>query len=134
MVNVPEVTVTATPPIVTVTPVRFVPVRVTDPPPETEPLFGLMPVRVGTPKKVYAPGEVADPSALTTVTSNTPAPCAGVVTVTVVAVALTTAAAVPPIVTVAPLRFEPVIVTVCPPAAGPLAGSTLVIVGKTTYV
>jgi hypothetical protein len=43
---------------------------------------------------------------------------------------VTLAAAVPPKLTVAPLaKFVPVIVTTAPPAVGPLAGATFVIVG-----
>src|SRR5277367_1942575 len=54
----------------------------------------------------------------------------------VVLLATTTfVAAVLPKVTVAPLaKFVPVIVTAVPPATGPLAGDTLVTVGRTTYV
>lgn len=54
--------------------------------------------------------------------------------VAVVAVVPVTVALFPPIVTVAPERFVPVIVTDCPPAAGPLVGFKFVIVGAATYV
>ena len=44
-------------------------------------------------------------------------------------------AALPPIVTaVAPVKLAPVIVTLVPPAAGPLVGEILLTVGTATYV
>jgi hypothetical protein len=56
--------------------------------------------------------------------------------VAVICVALTTTrlvAAVPPIVTVAPVaKFVPVIVTAVPPTVVPVFGDTLVTVGGTT--
>ncbi len=57
------------------------------------------------------------------------------VIVIVVAVLPVIVAATPPIVTdVAPLRFVPVMVVVCPPARGPVLGAILVIVGAARYV
>jgi len=47
----------------------------------------------------------------------------------------TLVAAVPPIVTVAPVtKLVPVMVTLVPPAVDPLFGETLVTVGVATYV
>jgi hypothetical protein len=68
---------------------------------------------------------------LVTVTVAAPALLAGVLAVIVVLFTTTTfVAAVPPIVTPAPLaKFVPVIVTVVPPAVDPLFGLTLVTVG-----
>jgi len=51
-----------------------------------------------------------------------------------VALLVTTAALAPPTVTVAPVKFVPVIVIVVPPVAGPLDGLTLATVGAATYV
>jgi len=51
-----------------------------------------------------------------------------------VALLVTTAALAPPTVTVAPVKFVPVIVIVVPPVAGPLDGLTLATVGASTYV
>ena len=70
------------------------------------------------------------PPGVLTVTCTVPEP-AGEVAVTLVAdSALTPLALVEPNLTsLAPVRFVPVIVTVVPPAAGPLVGSTFVTVG-----
>ena len=71
-----------------------------------------------------------------TATVTPPALPAGVVAVIWVALTTTTlvAAAVPKL-TVAPLaKFVPVMVTIVPPAAGPIFGETLVTVGGATYV
>lgn len=74
---------------------------------------------------------VAKPPGVVTTTSRAPAAPDGVTAVT--EVALTTTSDVtdaPPIVTpVVPVRFVPVIVTGVPPATGPLAGDTDVMVG-----
>ncbi len=74
------------------------------------------------------------PTGVVTATLTSPAACAGVVAVMVVA--LTTVmpvAAVPPKVTaVAPVKLVPVMVTAVPPAVGPLLGLTLVTVGGAT--
>ena len=70
------------------------------------------------------------PPGVLTVTSTVPEP-AGEVAVTCVGdSALSELALVEPNLTsLAPVRFVPVIVTVVPPAAGPLVGSTLLTVG-----
>ena len=64
------------------------------------------------------------PPGVVTVTSTTPAACAGAVDVIVVA--LTTlkpvAAVLPNLTAVAPVKFVPVIVTEVPPASGPDVG------------
>ena len=55
--------------------------------------------------------------------------------IVVLFVTATFVAAAPPNVTVAPAaKFVPVMVTAVPPAAGPVAGLTLLTVGPTTYV
>ena len=78
-----------------------------------------------------APDLVAVPTGVVTDTSRAPAVPAGVTAVTVVALTTETlVAAAPPTETeVVPVRFVPVIVIAVPPAVGPLAGATLVIVG-----
>src|SRR5580704_11730414 len=72
----------------------------------------------------------AGPAGVTTVTSATPAP-AGLTAVIVVAFTTTTpvAAVEPKSTAVAPVNPVPVIVTVVPPADGPLSGLTPVTVG-----
>ncbi len=74
------------------------------------------------------------PPGVVTVTFTSPAACAGVVAVMVVA--LTTVmpvAALPPKVTlVAPVKLVPVMVTDVPPRVVPLLGLTLVTVGGAT--
>ena len=70
------------------------------------------------------------PPGVVTVTSTVPEP-AGEVAVTCVADSALSAVALaaPNLTSLAPVRFVPVIVTVLPPAAGPLVGSTFVTVG-----
>ena len=74
---------------------------------------------------------VTDPPGVVRTTFTAPAVLAGVRQVTDVALPTTTeVAAVPPKVTdVVPVRLVPVIVTDVLPAAGPLAGLIVVIVG-----
>ena len=70
------------------------------------------------------------PLGVVTVTSTAPAACAGEVAVIEVALTTVKLAAVPPNDTaVAPVKFVPLIVTLVPPAAGPLLGLTAVTVG-----
>src|ERR1700744_2733489 len=129
--------VAAVPPNVTaVAPVKFVPVIMTVVPPAIGPLAGLADVTVGTPAYVYTPVPVPLPPGVVTTTFTAPAACAGVVAVMEVAlVTVTDVAAVPPNVTaVAPVKFVPVMVTVVPPAIGPLAGLADVTVGTPAYV
>src|SRR5439155_866517 len=126
--------VAAVPPIVTVAPVtKFVPVIVTPVPPAVEPDGGAMEVTVGAGPAYVKPlvNVAACVSGLVTVTFAAPAACAGVVAVIVVAfVTLTLVAAVPPMLTVAPVtKFVPVIVTVVPPAVEPDGGAMDVTVG-----
>ena len=70
------------------------------------------------------------PPGVLTVTSTVPEP-AGEVAVTCVADSALSALAFaePNLTSLAPVRFVPVIVTVVPPAAGPLVGETFVTVG-----
>jgi len=82
---------------------------------------------------VYASAELVAlvPPGVVTVTSIAPTAPAGLVAVMLVAlITVTLVAATPPKLTpVAPVKFVPVIVTLVPPAAGPLAGLTEVTVG-----
>ena len=70
------------------------------------------------------------PPGVLTVTCTVPEP-AGEVAVTCVADSALSALALaePNLTSLAPVRFVPVIVTVVPPAAGPLVGETFVTVG-----
>ena len=78
-----------------------------------------------------APADVAVPPTVVTATALAPAACAGAVAVIDVALfTVKVVAVVPPKETaVAPVRFVPVIVTLVPPAMGPLDGLTDAIVG-----
>ena len=75
-----------------------------------------------------------EPLGVVTTTLLVPAVPAGVIQVMVVELTtLTLVVTVPPIVTiVAPVKFVPVIVTLVPPATGPLAGAIEVTVGAGT--
>jgi hypothetical protein len=126
--------VAAVPPMVTVAPpTKPVPLIVTLVPPAVGPLVGAIPLTVGGgPTNVKQPAQLPDcASGFVTVTVAAPAACAGVVAVIVVAfTTVTPVAAVPPMVTVAPAtKFVPVIVTLVPPAIGPLEGAIPVTVG-----
>jgi hypothetical protein len=78
--------------------------------------------------------EVAEPPVVVTTTFTAPADLAGVLQVIWVEAATTLVAAVPPKVTVAPERFVPAMVTLWPPASGPLLGVMLLMVGAAMYV
>ncbi len=78
------------------------------------------------------PSQFADPPGVVTVTLTPPAACAGVVNVNDVPVLLVIVALFPPMVTVALLRFDPVIVTESPPLVEPLPGLRPEIVGART--
>ena len=71
------------------------------------------------------------PPGVVTVTSTEPVDPAGLVAVMMVALTTVTlvAAMLPKLTAVAPVKFVPVIVTLVPPAADPLAGLTVVTVG-----
>ena len=100
------------------------------PPPAVLPFEGEIELIVGEAKYVYPPVEVAVPPLLLRTTLTTPADFAGVTTVTEVEVLKVTAPAVPPNNTeLVLLRFVPVMVTVVPPATGPLEGVIDVIEG-----
>ncbi len=74
-------------------------------------------------------------SGFVTMTSAGPAVPGGVVAMIDVDVTVPTVAAAPPNVTVAPLaKSVPLIVTLVPPAVGPLVGNTDETVGGGTYV
>src|SRR3954469_171642 len=125
--------VAARAPKVTVAPVwKFVPVMVTNVPPDVGPLFGEMLPIVGEGSVyVNACDSVADwPSVFVTTTSTLPAACAGAVAVIDVAVAETFVAETPPNFTVGLLRNPvPLIVTTVPPPMLPLVGRMLATVG-----
>ena len=127
--------VTGRPPNVTaVAPVKLVPVMVTKVPPAIGPEFGLTLETVGTVTYVNAAVPVPVPPGVVTATSTAPAVPAGAVTVIVVALSTVTfvAAVLPNVTAVAPVKFEPVIVTLVPPEAGPELGLTPVTVGADT--
>ena len=73
--------------------------------------------------------EFAIPNVVVTLTVCAPAVPEGVTAVIEVAVFADTVAGAPPTVTVAPVKFVPVIVIVVPPVAGPVEGETDAIVG-----
>ena len=118
-----------------VAPVRSVPVIVTDVLPVVAPEVGEIPVSVGvgTTKVNFelAPTDVVPPGVVTT-TSTTPADPTGLVAV--IKLSLLTvklAASTPPNDTaVAPVRFDPVIVTIVPPNVEPDVGDRLVRAGR----
>src|SRR5438876_7403255 len=126
--------VAALPPTVTVAVAsKPLPVMVIAVPPAAGPEVGLTALTVGDAMYVnWSPGFAALGCPLTvTTTSNVPAPCAGVVAVSWVALTtLMPIAAVPPTVTVA-LALNPVPVTVIavPPAVDPEVGLTALTVG-----
>ena len=126
--------VAATPPTVTVEPVKLVPAMVIDVPAVSGPDVGDTLAMVGRATYVNALALVAVPPMVVTATLCAPAVPAGVFAVIEVAVATTLVAATPPIFTVAPIKFVPVIVIVVPPATGPEIGATVVMVGSATYV
>ena len=84
---------------------------------------------------MYAPVLVTEPPGLVTTTSTKPAERTGVVTVTVVAVAATMDAAVPPNVTADVVaKLVPVMTTAVDPDAGPLVVLSEVTVGASVNV
>jgi len=115
-----------------VAPVKLVPVMVTTVPPAAGPLVGLNAVTVGAATYVKLTTLVDVPPGVVTVTVAAPATPAGEVAVIEVAELTTTfdAAFAPNFTAVAPVKFEPVIVTDVPPAAGPLVGLSDVTVGR----
>jgi len=129
--------VTGLPPMVTVAPVKFVPVIVSGVPPEVGPEVGLIEAIVGSDALVYvnAPGLVAVPPGVVTATALAPAVAeAGVTAETCVGEINTSPVAVtPPTVTLLALaRFVPEIVMVVPPANAPVFGFTDVMLGVGT--
>src|SRR2546422_68220 len=122
------------PPKVTVAPDwKLVPVSVTLAPPRVEPLAGVTELAAGGATYVNrSPGFAALDCPLTvTMTSATPAGCAGVVALICVALTtLTPVAALPPTVTVAVAsKLVPVMVIAVPPVVGPEVGLTAPTVG-----
>ena len=118
-------------------PQRFVPVMVTTVPPLVGPELGEMEVMVGALNvKVNAFDLITDPLAVVSVALMDPNACAEVVILNEVAVLLDTGTKFPSTITLAPLRFVPVIVITVPPQAGPEVGLMEVMVGTapTTYV
>src|SRR5438067_818125 len=126
--------VAVTPPSFTVAPTKkLVPVSVTTSPPSVEPEPGITLVTVGAaPVLNENPFVIVPvcPSGFVTTTLTTPSACNGTTAVIVVALSDVTVAAVPPIVTVAPLvKLVPAIVTDAPPAARSNAGAIDSVVG-----
>ena len=112
-------------------PQRFVPVMVTTVPPLVGPELGEMEVMVGALNvKVNAFDLITDPLAVVSVALMDPNACAEVVILNEFAVLLDTGTKFPSTITLAPLRFVPVIVITVPPQAGPEVGLTFVIVGS----
>src|SRR5579863_756567 len=107
-------------------------------PPAVGPLVGLSEDTVGAPVNVnWSPDEVAEvPPAVVTVTSTVPADSAGdVAVICVPELTVKVVAAVPPKFTaLAPDRLVPVMMTVVPPAVGPLVGLSEDTVGAATNV
>ena len=127
--------VAAVPPTVTLlAPVKFVPVIVIGVPPANTPVFGFTELIVGAAIYVNAPMDVTAPPTVVTTTFCAPTVPAGVAAVNDVPEPFTTTlvAAEPPTVTVAPVKFVPVIVIAVPAVNGPDDGLTLAIVGAAT--
>jgi hypothetical protein len=120
-----------------VTPIKLVPVIVTDVPPAAGPCVGLTAVTVGADTYVnWSAADVAlvPPSAVT-VTSTIPVPAGDVAVICVTPFTVKLVAAVVPNFTaVTAVKFVPMIVTLVPPAVGPLLGVTSDTVGAPTYV
>ncbi len=122
-------TVALAPPTVTEALSKLAPVIVIVVPPATGPLDGLTLAIVGARPYVPCLATVTRPPAVVTTTFCAPAVPDGVVAVMVVALLVNTVALAPPTVTVALVKFVPLIVIVVPPATGPLDGLTLATVG-----
>jgi hypothetical protein len=131
-----KVVTTVLPKLTAVAPVKLLPVMVTLVPPAIGPPVGETPVTVGAAKNVnWSALLVADvPPTVVTVTSTVPAASAGVTAVIVVALTTVKLAAdtLPNLTALAPVKPVPVIVTLVPPAVGPLVGDTAVTVGAAT--
>ena len=112
-------------------PVKPVPVMVTEVPPAAGPKSGLMAVTVGASKAKRSAGLVAEvPLPLVTVTSTEPVPAGETAVMEVAEFTVTEAAGVAPNETVeSPMKPVPVMVTEVPPAAGPKSGLMAVTVG-----
>ena len=130
-------TLSAEPPNETVAPAwKPDPLTVTVVPPALGPLDGATDVTVGPATYVKQPLQVPlCASGFVTTTFTLPAACAVVVPAMLVALIVETVSDDPPNETVAPAwKSVPVMVTVVPPAAGPLVGVTPVTDGAATYV
>jgi len=122
-------------PNVTVAPVaKFVPVIVTEVPPDVDPVLGLTLLTVGGTVYVYPFVRLPLCPLSVTVTVTAPALPAGVVAVMLVLLTTTTfvAAALPNVTAAPDAKFVPVMVTDVPPAVVPPAGLTLLTVGGAT--
>lgn len=101
------------------------------------PLAGEKAMIAGGGRNVNAAGSVAVPAGVVTVTSDTPAVDAGVMATSLFGESTVTLAALvaPNATRVRPALRKPVprIVTIVPPAAGPVAGVTLATVGGVRY-
>ena len=130
--------VAALPPKLTVAPAtKLAPVMRTVVPPAVGPPSGVVPLTLGAATNVYPFDRIPlSELGFVTVTATAPELCDGVIAEMEFAVTTTTLLAdAPPNVAVAPLtKFVPLIMTVVPPAANPLAGLTPVTVGSVTDV
>jgi uncharacterized membrane protein len=116
-----------------ITVVKLVPMIVTVVPPASGPLEGETLVIETPAEYVKADAFVPVPPTAVTETVTAPAEPDGVFTVILVGVfVVMVAVLVPNLTEVAVVKFEPVIVTVVPPAWGPLEGDRVVITGLAT--
>ena len=111
-----------------------VPTTVMTVPPASGPLVGVTLETVGAATYVNAPVDVTAPPIVVTATSFAPAVPDGVTAVNDVPAPFTTTlvAVAPPTVTLAPVKFVPVMVIAVPAANGPEDGLTLAMVGAAT--
>src|ERR1700678_1272801 len=113
------------------------PLIVTVVPPAPGPVPGLTAVTVGTPVYVKSSEvEVAEvPTVVVTVTATVPVPAGVEAAIEVELATVTPVAGTEPKSTIAPLmKPVPLMVTLVPPAAGPVPGLTAVTVGTLVYV
>jgi hypothetical protein len=118
--------------VTAVAPVKLLPVMVTVVPPSVGPTLGEIAVTTGAGgTKLNRELPTAVPPGVVTRTSTAPAACGGVTAVIEVRlVTVKLAAAVPPNVTaITPVKFLPAMMTLVPPAVGPLFGETEATVG-----
>ena len=127
---------TLDPKLTAVTPAKFVPVMDTFVAPATGPMLGAIAVTVGgLSEKVKRSAEPVAlvPLGVVTVTSTIPLPGGEIALIEVALLTVNEDAAIDPKLTaVAPVKPVPVMVTLVPPAAGPVFGFTPVTDGAAT--